>query len=216
MELYQITYYFGLIAALYLCWNLGPLFYSYILWQILTDVLLDVGWLAHGDMRMKWATIMWLDGIWILILANIFRSRVEAILVSALVMIAVVVGVYPSLTANADTWPRWVELTTEILRAWAVINFTVISFVIVKTLYHWKVKHRPNDLVVNPRRRFLLPMWAFSAIIAMPMGWIPWQHAWFEAHRFPIAAPFQAWGGVLVELKFYLQARSWKKRFGKT
>jgi hypothetical protein len=215
MELYQITYYSGLLLALLLCWNLGPLFYTYILFQISTDVLLDIGWLAQGDMRLKWAMIEWLDCIWILMLANIFRSRFESFVISGLVLIAFSFGIYPSLTEAADSWPRWVELTTEIMRGWAVINLAIIVFAVSKTVYLWKVEHQPNDLVVNPRRRFLLPLGAFFAILAMPMEWIPWHRAWIEAHRFPIAAHVMAWGWVVAEFKFFLQAWRWRRKYGK-
>lgn len=214
MEIFQITYYTGIAAALFLCWNLGPLFYSYIILNIVTDILLDIGWLAAGDMRLKWAVIQWLDCIWILMLANIFRSRFEAVLMSLLVLIAFGFGIYPRLTEQLGSWEHGVELTTQMMRTWAIINLVIVLLVFAKTLYLWKAKKRPNDLVVNPRRRFLLPIAAFSAIVAVPLEWIPSQPMWLESYRFSIAAHTQVWGWVIVELKFYLQARSWRDKYG--
>lgn len=214
MELLQITYYTGAVLGIILCWNLGPLFYLPMFFNIATDILLDVGILSSGDMRLSWAIIEGLYCLWVLVLANIFKSRAEAVAIFVMIAVAFAYGVYPNLAEAANDWNRWVELTTRIMQAWSIIISGIITLVIVKTLYQWKIGKSINDLAVNPRKRFLIPIWAWATISAMPLEWVPGIGKWLEDYRFAIAGHTLVWGWVLVELKFFVQAWYWRKKYG--
>lgn len=214
MDLYQITYYTGAILGILLCWNLGPLFYVPMFFNIATDIMLDVGLLTTGDMRLSWTIIDGLYCLWVLILANVFRSRIEAVLVFVVVAAAFAYGIYPNLVEAAHDWSRWVELTTRIMQAWSFIISVIILLVLAKTFYLWKMGKGPNDLVVNPRKRFLIPIWFWATIQVLPFAGIPVIGPWLEANRFTIAAHLLVWGWVFLELKFFVQAWYWRNKYG--
>ncbi len=191
------------------------MFYSLLLFNLVTDALLDIGWLAAGDMRIKWTIVDGVYCLWVLVLGNFFRSRKEAVAVFLLVVAAFTYWVLPHHMNAADNWKAWVELTTRIMEGWATIIAGLVMFVAARTYLQYKVGGGFNDLIVNPRKRFLLPIGAWAAIKAIPLAWIPASAGWFETARFPIAAHIMVWGWVFLELKFFFQARYWRRKYGK-
>lgn len=214
MDAWLISYYLGAVVSLALCFGLGPLFYIPMILNIGVEVLLGSGLLQSMNLRMTFAIIGFLYALWACLIGNVFRSRYEAIIVFTLIGFAFWYGIYPSLTEATRDWDRWVELTTRILRVWSVVIVGVIGLVFARTYIDIVRRKGINDLIINPRKRFLIPMAVWATMIAMTWRWIPGIGEWVENNKFHLGSTALVWGWAALELKFFLQARYWRRKYG--
>jgi hypothetical protein len=95
-----------------------------------------------------------------------------------------------------------------------VVILGIVALVIGRTVIAAKEKRGINDLIVNPRKRFLIPMGVWAFFIASTWTWFPGIGEWLEANKFHLGAASLVWGWAALEIKFYLQARYWRRKYG--
>jgi len=214
MDSWQISYYLGGTIAAFLCWNLGWLYYVPIILGMVMDITLSSGLLNGIDFRQFTAISGFLYALWAVVLSDVFRDRVEGVATFALISLSFFFGIYPSLTETTSDPRRSIELATGILKMWMLVVVGLTLMVVVRSVASKKGRSGLGDLIVNPRKRFMIPLGLWAAIIATPLDWIPIIGAWVESNRFHIAASTLVWGWVVFEIKFYLQALYIRRKYG--
>jgi len=208
MDLWLATYYVGGITAVILCWNLGSIFYVPMLLNLALEVALGAGLANEFDIRQVVAVTGFLHALWVVVLADVFKSWIEGVTVFVLISLAFVLGVYPSIVESTSDWSRSIELATLIIRTWMLVIVGVVTLVYVRSLLRTRGPWTLSELVVNPKRRFLIPLGLWALIIVIPLGPLPKLGTWLEENRFHLAGTTLVWGWVIFELKFFLQSLS--------
>lgn len=214
MDPWLIGYFLGGIFAVFLCWDLGLLYSIPIVLGMVLELLLGSGLLSGVDFRQFTATFGFLYALWVMVLSDVFKDRLEGIVIFTLITLSFFFGIYPSLVEATGSAERSLELATGILKTWMLVIVGVVLAVVVRSAFSKKGRSGLGDLLVNPRKRFLIPLGVWAAIIAIPLEWLPRIGEWMEVNRFHIAGNCLVWGWVFIELKFYLQARYWRRRYG--
>jgi hypothetical protein len=208
-----IAYYVGYAAALVLCFQLGPIFYGPMLANLAFNVSLSLGAFSGWDVR--WVLAFYGLGmfIWVLVLAG----SVNNITVVLLVLLDVgMIGfrLFPLLAGGGTGEEFWITASTGIIDVWTLSVFTVVGSTLLRSSLGARIRGEPTDLWTNPRRRFLLPLGAWSAMIVIPQVISPDASSVNLDYRFSIAALMLVWGWVAVELPFFLMYWRIHRRHG--
>lgn len=199
--------YAGYALAVFLYWKLGNLFRVPMLVNAAFDVSMNFNLLAGWDVRwlIAFHGLAWFA--WVVALTQSV-PRSTFIFILLLDLIVVFERLYPNMQMAGSGPGFWNLTSTHIVEIWMVsITGVVASVVFRSTILQWW-RGRCSDMLINPKKRFLLPIGAWAAVI----GILPWLHGYLPsaviAQRFAIAGMLLAWGWVLIELRFYLEYRA--------
>jgi hypothetical protein len=171
--------------------------------DLLFDVCLELGFMNVSWLR--WIMVAYSFGIflWVLALSGAFsKPAFVALLLTDLLVIAQ--GIWRPLMASADTFDLVVAMSEAVWSVWLMSTLFVIATAVFRSTIGARMAGRMPDLLVNPKRRFLLPIGAWAAIIVLPTLISSLVPQYLYEHRFPIAAMVLVWGWVAMELPFIL------------
>jgi hypothetical protein len=211
MAFQTIIYYFGYCAALYLFKDMGRVFFVPMLLNMWFNLFITFEIYRQVDFRWFIALqgILWF--IWVIVLANYLRRKLEITLVSFLLLIAFFFGTLPQLLTEFKAFGDMVELGTRIWTAWHFTSLILILVVVIRSTIIARIKGEFIDLITNPRKRFLIPLGLCSATIAvLPLlsGAVPED---IVIQRFNIASHVLVWTWVAFELPFYIMYERLKR-----
>jgi hypothetical protein len=208
-----LTYYSAYGLAVYLVYDLGKIFWIPLLLDLLFDLSLSLGLLSGFDSRPLALTYEFLFFVWVLVLGG---KLTNATFVAALLVDLGVIfnGIWQPIQM-AGTGPEfWNTMSTTIMNVWMASTFVVVLSVVVQSTVIAKLRGRYVDILTNPKKRFLLPIGAHTALWLLPTygkGYLP---DFFIENGYRIAAYTLVWGWVAVEFPFYLMYRRMRKRYG--
>ncbi|MCB9358268.1 MAG: hypothetical protein H6508_00050 [Calditrichaeota bacterium] len=206
MDLWLIAYYVGGGLAIFLCWNLGAVFYVPMIMNLGLEVLLGTGVVRDLDIRHVVAVTGFLQALWVVVLSDVFRNWIEGATVFVLISLAFLVGIYPSVMEPTQNWAQSILLATLIIRTWMYVIVGVVLVVITRSVLQPSSLGGLADMIVNPKKRFLLPLGFWAMIIVVPLEGIPVVGDWMGENRFHLAGTALVWGWVLLEIKFFVQS----------
>jgi hypothetical protein len=205
-------YYAGYLLAILLCRKLGKLFFIPMLLNLAFDIALAVDLFAGWDVR--WVIVAYGFGIfvWVLALSESFTRSMMLTLTCFEVVI--VIGRMWSPLHLAGTGPDfWNAVSTSVYDVWLASILVVVVSVVVKSTIVAQHQDRRIDVISNPKKRFLLPIGAWAAIIVVP----PYlEHQLPQSvldNRYEIAGMVLVWGWVALEFPFFLMYRRLRKRY---
>lgn len=206
MDLWLAAYYVGGIIAVILCWNLGAIFYVPMLLNLGLEIALGAGLAQEFDIRQVVAVTGFLHALWVIVLSDVFKNWIEGATVFVLISLAFVLGIYPSVVESTNDWSRSIELATLIIRTWMLVIVGVVLIVFFRSIITSRWRWALSAMVVNPKRRFLIPIGLWALIILIPLSLTSRLGAWLEENRFHLAGITLVWGWVAIEVKFFLQS----------
>ena len=209
----EITSYVGYIAAILLCWGLGPIFRVPMLLNLGFNLCLTSGLLYGWDIRAVIALHGFAFFIWVLALTqSIQRSTLVFLLLFDLVI--VFQRILPDMQTAGIGQDFWNALSTHIIEVWMASIFALSASTIFKSSLLAKWQGRRVDVLTNPRKRFIIPICAWSGIIAIT----PWLGSVLPEsvieNRFAIAAELLVWGWVAFEFPFFMLHRRIRRIYG--
>ena len=206
-------YYSGYVLAILLCRKLGWVFFVPMLVNMGFNLCLNTGLLSGWDIRWIIAGHGCAVFVWVLMLSGALGKPTVGILVAA-DMAVVVNGIWEPLRMVGTGGDFWIATSTSIIDAWMVSIATVVGSIVMKSTIMARFRGERVDLLTNPKKRFLLPIGAWAAIIAA-VGYLgnvlP---AAVVDNRFNIAGYALVWGWVALEFPFYLMYQRLRKQFG--
>jgi hypothetical protein len=167
------------------------------------NLILNLGLLAGWDVRGVMIAYGFGFFLWVLALT---QSVNKPTLVTLLLLDLAVVfhGLLPEIQVTGTGPQFWNTVSTHIVDVWMASIFGLSGITIFKSsLLAWIRGHRA-DVLTNPKKRFLIPIFVWSGMIAVPPWFTPYLTSSFVNHRFTIAAELLVWGWVALELPFYL------------
>lgn len=212
MDFVFVQYYAAFVLAIFLCYGLGRIFWVPMLLDLAFDVALKLNWLSGWDIRLLIVVHGFAFFLWVLYLAGTFdRATFVAVLLFDLTL--VFIEILPDLQAVGTGQEFWNETSTGILDVWLLSILVVVLSVVLRSTLVAKMKGRFVDILTNPKKRFLLPIGAWTAFLTLLNHLEPWVPTWLYDYRFMIGAQILVWGWVAVELPFYLAYRRLRKQY---
>ncbi|MBU0507207.1 hypothetical protein KKH27_00025 [bacterium] len=211
MELQYIIYCSVFVAAIVVCWDLGPIFYVPMILDLVFDLALWFNLLAGWDIRLTVVTYGFLFFAWVLILSKDY-TKLAALLIIPVDLAFVYQGVLPELQAAGTGQEFWNVTSTEILKLWDLSTFLLVMTVIVRSTIGAKLQGRMVDVLTNPRKRFLIPIGVWTGINLLHEIFPSYLPPWFVENGYRIASHALAWGWLALELPFFLAHRRLRLR----
>ena len=199
----SLVYYLGYGVALALCRGLGKLFFVPMLLNMGFNIALQAGLLSNWDYRWIFAGHGFLFFLWVAALAGIF-DRVTVVVLILVDLLAVYRGLLPQFQIAGTGETFWHMTSTSIIHVWLISILVVSLSAIFKSSLISLWENGYSQLLVIPKRRFLIPIAAWATIILLPEylgGMLP---AFIYQKRFIIAGFALVWGWVAIELPFYI------------
>ncbi|HEY3296543.1 MAG TPA: hypothetical protein VGL38_14025 [bacterium] len=208
-----IVYYVGFSLAIFLCRNLGGLFWIPMSLDMGFNVAVDSGLLAGWDVRWLSVAYGFAIFVWVLALSGVpGRSAYVAVLLAD--VFAVLNGIAPQLQAVGSGGQFWDATSMRIYNVWMVSISVIVCSVVVKSLALPRLRGRPVDLLTNPKRRFVLPIGCWALILALSDHLQPLLPGpWWDA-KYTISAHVLVWGWVALELPFVLAHYRLRRQYG--
>jgi hypothetical protein len=198
-----VVYYTGYALAIFLCWNLGRIFRLPMLVNLAFNVALNMQWLSGWDIRAIMACYGFLFFLWTLALIQTLSKPTFVFLLLA--DLAVIFRqVMPAFHYAGSGQTFWNALSTDILEVWVMSIFGITVVTIFRSSVWAKWNGRRVDLLVNPKKRFVIPICLWAAIIAIPPWFGPLAAEWLLTTRFLLASQVLVWGWVVFELPYYV------------
>ncbi|MCC6475604.1 hypothetical protein IT157_01000 [bacterium] len=214
MTVFYVSMSIGAILAIALCWNLGRIYFIPMILNFASEFIIPSGLLQYVDVRWYILVTGFLYVLWVMILTDVFRDWFDAVTIYALVIMSFMFGMYPAMEEVAADFDRSVEGATRVLKVGMVVVFGQVLLAVLRSIAKLRFRGGMWDMIVNPRKRFLIPIGLWSGICILPVAWIPGVGDTLETYRYVIASHALWWGWVLLELKFFFQARYWRRRYG--
>ena len=202
-------YYLGYAIALWLCKDLGKVFLYPMLINMGFNIALNFGAFAGFDSRWVIAIYGFLFFVWVATLAGAF-DRITVVVLLLVELVVVVKGLLPQFQAVGTGFSFWHLTSTVVLQIWMFSILVVCLSAIFKSsiLSVWERGY--SELLIIPKRRFLVPIALWSLIWTLPhlmSGQIP---AVVQQYKSQIAGQLLVWGWVAFELPFYMM---YKRRY---
>lgn len=204
MDIQFIIYVVGYLLAIRLVWGMGPVFYIPMMLFILWDFALLGRLLSGWDIRALVLGYGAFVFAWILALSK-GSTRLSPLLLVLLVDLAFVTeGILPQLEAAGTGQQFWNTTSTSILQVWYLTNSLLVLAVVFESTVVAKLRGKMVDLLINPRKRFLIPigLWTgFDFIHITFSGVLP---PWMHESGWKISSTVLVWGWVALELPFFI------------
>ncbi|MBU0690546.1 hypothetical protein KKH18_01915 [bacterium] len=197
--------------ALVLYKDMGRIIFIPMLFNMWFNLFLTFDVLQGWDFRWLAALQGVLFFIWVAVLAQVFRNKYDLAVVVILLASAFFIGTLPDLTGKTDM-KGIIDATTRIWTVWDFSTFIIVLMVVIRSTIIAKIKKEFVDVLSNPRKRVMLPIGAFGAIVSLlPLlrGAIPES---LIDYRFNLAALTLAWGWVILETPFYIMYERLKRQ----
>jgi hypothetical protein len=205
-----VLYYAGYVVALFLCRGLGNIFFIPMLLNMIFNIVVQLGLLSGWDNRLVLACYGFLFFLWVAALAGIFDRVTVAVLLLA-DLFAAYNGLLPAIQAAGTGESFWHSMSTSIIQVWMMSILVVSVSAIAKSSVVSKWKRGYSALLTIPKRRFLIPIAMWAAVIVLGEHLSSYVPDIVVKNRFKIAALLLVWGWVAFELPFYIMY----KRLGK-
>ena len=198
-----VVYYVGFVCAILLCRGLGNLFFVPMLLDLGFDVCLYLNAFKGWDVR--WLIVVYGFGVlvWVLALSGAPSRPVFLVLLLADIG-TVLYGLAQPMTLIGSGQPFWNAVSSSVSNVWLMSVLVVIGSLALKSSLIAKLRGRRVDLLTNPKKRFLLPIGVWAAIIVLPSYFQDYVSDAFLAFRYKTAALALVWGWVALELPFYI------------
>ena len=211
MTIEAVIYYLGYAAALIVCRGLGRLFYIPMLLNLCFDLAIQFDMLADWDIRWVMVGYGFLFFAWVAALIGNF-DRITVIALLAIAVSAIYFGVVPQLRSVGSGQEFWDLTSTSIVHVWMLAILVACLSAIIKSSLVSKIKQGYSELLIIPKRRFLIPIAMWSAMWLIP-DILPSSFPKFIGqHRAQIAALLLVWGWFAFELPFYLMYKRMDKQ----
>ena len=198
-----LFYYAGYAVALVLCRGLGNLFFLPMLANIAFNISLQLGLLTGWDIRWIMVGYGFAFFVWVAALAGTFdRTTVIVLLLADLA--TVFTGIQPQLAKIGDGGQFWNATSMSIMQVWIASILIVSLSAIVKSSIVSKIQLGYSEVLLIPKRRFLIPIALWSAVILLPDFLGTTVPTTIHEKKFVIAGNLLVWGWVAFELPFYL------------
>jgi len=196
-------YYLGYAIALFLCRGLGRLFFIPMLINMGFDVAVQFNLLAGWDIR--WVTVGYglLFFIWVATLAKAFDTATVVVLIVVDIFTAYW-GILPNIQSAGSGTQFWNATSTSIVNVWLVSILIVSMSAILKGSFGSTIQRGYSELLIIPKRRFLIPIAMWAAVIVLPEFLGNKAPEFIHQNRFKIAGQLLVWGWVAIELPFFI------------
>jgi hypothetical protein len=212
MEVQAIFYYAGYIAALALCWGLGPVFFYPMLADLAFDVCMTTGVFSGWDIRPLMITYGLAVFVWVLVLSRTL-TKTTFLAVLAVDLAAIFYRIVPELQMIGTGQKFWNATSVGIYEVWLISISVVVGSMALRSSIVAKIQNRHVDILIDPRKRFLLPIGAWAAIPPIMSSLESFIPVSVYDHRYVIASHVLVWGWVAMELPFYMLHRRLMKRY---
>lgn len=199
----SVAYYVGYVAAIFLCRGLGNLFFVPMLLNMGFNIALQTGLLSGWDIRWVIAGHGFLFFLWTATLAGIF-DRTTVVILLVMDFFAAYKGLVSQLQMAGSGGHFWDVTSTTIIQVWLMSILIVSLSAIVKSSIVSKVERGYSELLVIPKKRFLIPIAVWAAIIVLPEYLGSAIPEVVKQNRFTIAGLLLVWGWVAIELPFFI------------
>ena len=212
MDTSLLVYYVGFALAIFLCRGLGTIFYVPMLIDMSFNLALNFGLLAGWDIRLLMVAFGFGIFLWVLALSGAF-TKTTFIAVLLLDLTLVFTKILPDLQAAGTGRDFWNVTSTGIVDVWTLSTFVVVMSMVLRSTVVAKIRGKFVDILTNPKKRFLIPLGAWSGIIVLGGQLATFLPPWLSDHRFDIAAHVMVWGWVALELPYFITYQRLKKRY---
>jgi hypothetical protein len=209
----SFSYYIGFLIAVILCWKLGRLFWMPMLLDAAFDLSLSL--VTFSGATLRWLALCYGMGIfvWVLALSQSF-TRSMMLLLTCFEIVIVLGRMWEPLHMAGSGPDFWNAVSTSVYDVWLASILVVVLSVIVKSAVLAVREGKRIDLITNPKKRFLLPIGAWAAIILLPTFFPAGSLSDFwSVNRYKISAQVLVWGWVALEFPFFLFYRKLKKQY---
>jgi hypothetical protein len=167
------------------------------------NIALQTGLLTGWDIRWVIAGHGFLFFLWTAALAGIF-DRTTVVVLLLLDFFAAYRGLAPQLQMAGTGGHFWDITSTSIIDVWLMSILVVSLSAIVKSSFFSKLERGYSELLVIPKRRFLIPIAMWASLIVLPNYLGDLVPDFVKHNRFKIAGLLLVWGWVAFELPFYI------------
>lgn len=201
----------GFIAALVMYWELGWLFRLPMLLNLAVSLLVNYSGILTNEIQT--AVFISLYGLlfilWVVILAGLQRGITGAVVSFLLVVVTITVGMLEAANFDIRMEGAWIRLSTTFIYTWTACIFLVILGVFLKSAaIRWH--HGYWNLLLTPKRRALIPIGLWSALICLSELYRTFLPQLYEI-RFVTAAFCLGWGWAAIEFPHFMESLSHKQ-----
>jgi hypothetical protein len=212
VNLEHFIYYAGYAAAIFLSWGLGRLFAVPTVLNLAFDLCVSIldfpGWIFRWIM-VTYGLAMF---VWVLALAGVF-TRSMFVALTCLEVTVVVSKLWAPIQVAGVGSDFWTGICTTIYDIWLVSIFVAVASVAMKSSIIAKLRGKRVDLLTNPRKRFILPIGIWAAIIVIPGYLSAYVPDTLLDNRYKIAAQALVWGWVAFELPSYITHKRLMRKY---
>ena len=141
--------------------------------------------------------------VWVLVLSGAF-TRTTFFALTFLDVLIVISRLWAPMQ-SATTGPgMWMTISEVVYDIWLASIVIVVCSVALKSTLVAKLRGHRVDILTNPKKRFVLPIGVWAAMVALPTYLQNYLPDSVLENRFRIAGQILVWGWVALELPFYL------------
>ena len=211
MDLQSAIYQIGFLAALSLCWGLGPVFFYPMLADFIFGLCGNAGWFSGWDIRVVMVTYGLGILVWTIVLSGAL-TKTTFIAVLMLDVATIFYRILPEIQLNGTGQNFWNATSAGIYEVWLISIFVVVASMAIRSSIVAKITGRRVDLLTNPKKRFLLPIGAWAGIPPLMSCLQPFLSQSLFDNRFVIASHVLVWGWVAFELPPYISHKRLMKQ----